>query len=98
VRFVPKACGYLVCVFAVLLAAQKTAAQGHVTGLLGSPGATATFDGKQLPPQPPGFGGVINDWSFANTAEVDVPEGGGDGMIVAEMTNAVCSRDHYERL
>jgi hypothetical protein len=50
--------------------------------LLGSPSATATIDGKQLPPQPLGFGDVINDRSFTITAEVDVPEGSGDGMIV----------------
>ena len=62
----------------------KGAAQGHVTGSLGSPRTTATIDGKQLPPQPPGFGGVINDRSFTITAEVDVPKGGGDGMIVTE--------------
>jgi arylsulfatase A-like enzyme len=31
----------------------------EVTGKLGSPGATTTIDGKQLPPSPPTFGGVI---------------------------------------
>jgi len=29
------------------------------TGVLGSPGATRTIDGKQLPPPPPKFGGKI---------------------------------------
>ncbi|MCC8978705.1 arylsulfatase [Bradyrhizobium acaciae] len=33
----------------------------QVTGVLGSPGATTTIDGKQLPPSPPGFGGVIGE-------------------------------------
>ena len=32
-----------------------------VTGQLGSPSATTTIDGKQLPPPPPKFGGVINE-------------------------------------
>src|SRR6266481_786390 len=31
----------------------------QVTGVLGSPSATTTIDGKQLPPPPPPFGGVI---------------------------------------
>src|SRR5262245_59428137 len=30
-------------------------------GTPGSPGATTTIDGKQLPPVPPQFGGVINE-------------------------------------
>ena len=33
----------------------------QVTGDPGSPGATTTIDGKQLPPPPPQFGGVIKD-------------------------------------
>src|SRR5512143_3066844 len=33
----------------------------QVTGVLGSPSATTTIDGKQLPPPPPQFGGVINE-------------------------------------
>ena len=31
----------------------------QITGVPGSPGATTTIDGKQLPPAPPQFGGVI---------------------------------------
>jgi hypothetical protein len=31
----------------------------QVTGVLGRPSATTTIDGKQLPPPPPKFGGVI---------------------------------------
>ena len=31
----------------------------QVSGTLGSPSATTTIDGKQLPPPPPKFGGVI---------------------------------------
>src|SRR5690242_3727448 len=33
----------------------------QVTGTPGSPGATTTIDGKQLPPPEPKFGGVIKD-------------------------------------
>jgi arylsulfatase A-like enzyme len=32
-----------------------------ITGTLGSPSATTSLDGKQLPPLPPTFGGVIKD-------------------------------------
>jgi len=33
----------------------------QVTGVLGSPSATTTIPGNQLPPPPPAFGGVINE-------------------------------------
>jgi arylsulfatase A-like enzyme len=33
----------------------------QVSGTLGSPSATTTIDGKQLPPPPPKFGGVIKE-------------------------------------
>ncbi len=33
----------------------------QVTGVPGSPGATTTIDGKQLPPPDPKFGGVIKE-------------------------------------
>ena len=33
----------------------------QVTGTPGSPGATTTIDGKQLPPPDPKFGGTIKD-------------------------------------
>jgi Sulfatase len=43
----------------VPLAAGRAAAQ-RVTGVAGSPRATTTIDGKQLPPPPLKFGGVEN--------------------------------------
>jgi arylsulfatase A-like enzyme len=43
----------------VLLAPGALAQQ--INGTPGSPGATTTIDGKQLPPEPPKFGGVINE-------------------------------------
>jgi len=45
---------------ATTLAVAPVAAQ-QVTGELGSPSATTTIDGKQLPPPPPKFGGVIKE-------------------------------------
>src|SRR5271163_1903880 len=33
----------------------------QITGTPGSPSATTTIDGKQLPPEPPKFGGVIKE-------------------------------------
>jgi len=38
-----------------------TASAQQVTGVLGSPGATTTLDGKQLPPPNPKFEGVIKE-------------------------------------
>jgi arylsulfatase A-like enzyme len=46
---------------AVMAIAPSTRAQIQTTGTLGSPGATTTIDGKQLPPPDPEFGGVIKD-------------------------------------
>jgi hypothetical protein len=39
----------------------------QVTGVPGSPGATTTIDGKQLPPPPPQFGGVIKEKASEST-------------------------------
>ena len=44
----------------VMLTAAPAFAQ-QVTGVPGSPSATITIDGKQLPPPPPKFGGVIKE-------------------------------------
>ena len=38
-----------------------TAFAQQITGTPGSPSATTTIDGKQLPPPPPKFGGVIKE-------------------------------------
>src|SRR5271154_4863780 len=38
-----------------------------VTGVLGSPSATTSLDGKQLPPLPPEFGGVIKEAAADST-------------------------------
>ena len=46
---------------AVMAIAPFARAQIQTTGTPGSPGATTTIDGKQLPPPDPKFGGVIKD-------------------------------------
>jgi arylsulfatase A-like enzyme len=52
-------CGILA--IAVVAVAPSARAQVQTTGTPGSPGATTTIDGKQLPPPDPKFGGVIKD-------------------------------------
>jgi arylsulfatase A-like enzyme len=52
-------CGTLAA--AVMTVALSARAQIQTTGTPGSPGATTTIDGKQLPPPDPKFGGVIKD-------------------------------------
>ena len=50
----------VVAIVALLLSVAGARAQG-VTGVLGSPSATTTIDGKQIPPPPMKFGGLIKD-------------------------------------
>ena len=56
-RYVAKT---LLCLAGALAMASQAAAQ-DVTGIPGSPSATTTITGKQLPPPEPKFGGVIKD-------------------------------------
>jgi hypothetical protein len=51
--------GVAAFVLVALLSAVPTAAQ-QATGEQGSPSGATTIDGKQIPPPPPKFGGVIN--------------------------------------
>ena len=53
---------------ATLLALSCSALAQQVTGVPGSPGATTTIDGKQLPPPDPAFGGVIKEKASESTA------------------------------
>ena len=62
--------GYILTSLVLLLAAVPVLAQQtgkpetfapQITGTPGSPSATTTIDGKQLPPPPPKFGGVIKE-------------------------------------
>ena len=50
-----------VALLAVVLLAASPAMAQQVTGVLGSPSATTTISGKQLPPPDPKFGGVIKE-------------------------------------
>jgi arylsulfatase A-like enzyme len=45
-----------------------SASAQQVTGVLGSPSATTTIDGKQLPAPDPKFGGVIKDGALQSSA------------------------------
>jgi arylsulfatase len=56
-RFHTKSLSVCACLVALGFAAEAAAQQ--VTGTLGSPSATTTIPGNQLPPSPPAFGGVI---------------------------------------
>ena len=60
----PEMTGVAAAIAAVLISATLAvapAAAQQVTGVLGSPDATTTIPGNQLPPPPPKFGGVINE-------------------------------------
>src|SRR5262245_23360014 len=46
---------------AAVMAVAPSSAQIQTTGEPGSPSATTTINGKQLPPPEPKFGGVIKD-------------------------------------
>ncbi len=49
------------CILSAILANTTDVPAQEVTGVLGSPSATTTISGKQLPPPAPKFGGVIKD-------------------------------------
>lgn len=53
--------GFMVVSAASLLLGVSSGSAQQVTGELGSPSATTTIDGKQLPAPDPAFGGVIKD-------------------------------------
>jgi hypothetical protein len=57
-----------------------------VTGVAGSPSATTTIDGKQIPPQPPAFGGVIAERATQSKAwwppTVVPPEGAPNILLI----------------
>ena len=57
-------------VAAFILTAALSASAQKTTGEPGSPGATTTIDGKQLPPPDPKFGGVIKDDALQSKAVV----------------------------
>ena len=50
-----------IVVSTLLSAGLSLGAEIQTTGVPGSPASTTTLDGKQLPPQPRKFGGVIKE-------------------------------------
>ena len=60
----PFSCRYIITTIFCLASSFAIIGQGmaqQVSGVLGSPSATTTITGKQLPPPDPEFGGVIKD-------------------------------------
>jgi arylsulfatase len=57
----------LLAVFITVTAGGSIGQAQQVTGTPGSPSATTTIDGKQLPPPDPKFGGVIRDRASEST-------------------------------
>ena len=53
-----------ISVLTLIAVASGPASAQQITGTPGSPSATTTIDGKQLPPPAPKFGGVIKDDAF----------------------------------
>src|SRR5664279_3583530 len=51
----------MMCGLAAFMAGSTTVSAQQFTGTLGSPSATTTISGKQLPPPDPEFGGVIKE-------------------------------------
>jgi hypothetical protein len=60
-RLVLLASAFLAGFLVFLLAAAGPEGPQQTTGVPGSPSATTTIEGNQLPPPPPKFGGVINE-------------------------------------
>src|ERR1700751_3863567 len=70
---------------AVMAVAPSARAQVQTTGTPGSPGATTTIDGKQLPPPDPKFGGVIKEKASESTpwwAPCVVPPKGAPNVLL----------------
>src|SRR5438876_340156 len=68
------------------LAIISQAAAQQVTGTLGSPSATSTINGKQLPPPDPEFGGVIKDGALQSKPwwppRIAPPEGAPNVLLI----------------
>src|SRR5260370_25731308 len=72
----------VICVLALTVA---TASAQQINGVPGSPNATTTIDGKQLPPPNPEFGGVIKEKAAEATPLVPpriVPPQGGPNILL----------------
>ena len=69
-----------------LAACLGSASAQQVTGVPGSPSATTTLDGKQLPPPDPKFGGIIKEKASESTAwwtpRVTPPKGAPNVLLI----------------
>jgi hypothetical protein len=78
------------CVLSSLAVALAHAQQ--ITGVPGSPGATITLVGKQLPPPDPTFGGVINERASESTPwwppRVVPPKGAANVLLITVPTSS----------
>jgi len=63
----PKRYVWSLAIAPVVVVAATLAVAQQVTGTLGSPSATTSIDGKQLPAPDPKFGGVIKDQALKST-------------------------------
>ena len=70
--------GLLAAACVLALGCIPTLAQ-QITGVPGSPGATTTIDGKQLPPPDPKFGGVIKEKASESKAVVGAARRAAEG-------------------
>ena len=72
--------------FSIGLAFATDASAQQITGAPGSPSATETIDGKQLPPPPPPFGGVIKEFATDSKpywpARVVPPKGAPNVLLI----------------
>ena len=73
----------------------------QVTGVPGSPEATTTIDGKQLPPPAPEFGGVIKERASEFDAVVPPrvvpPKGAPDVLLIMTERCRFCRAVHFWR-
>ena len=86
-----------VAISVALLTATPMLAQ-QVTGTLGSPSATTTIGGKQLPPPDPKFGGVIKNGALQSKAwwapRVVPPKDAPNILLIITDDAGFAGRDH----
>src|SRR3954466_5273099 len=77
---------YLLLASCALLLSSALVPAQMTTGVPGSPGATTTIDGKQLPPPDPKFGGTIGDKATDSTPwsppRVAPPKGAPNVLVI----------------
>ena len=76
------------------------AAAQHITGVPGSPSATTTIPGNQLPAPSPGFGGTIQNDALQSKPWWPpriVPPKSAPNVLLIITDDAACSRPRYAR-